>query len=112
MDILSKIAYISFIVSIFALYLITIFYEPRTYSIKDTNQLELESFVTINANVDNINIHEKNVFFKLSEIIEIDGMSNFDSNKNYTEMIGKKVKISGKITEYNGKREIIVYSIK
>lgn len=112
MDNLIKASYVLFIVSIITLFFLTRFYEPKHRTISDAKTLASESFVTINGIVKKSRVSGKNVFLELNEISSITAMGSNDPKRNYSEMIGKPVTIIGKVSEYNGEKELMIYSIK
>ena len=109
MDNLSKISYILFAISLVALFIITRYYEPKEYSIRDAHDLDLESFATISGTVESAKVSGKNIILKISEMNYMTAFGNAEPRMNYSSLTGKKITIKGKITEYNGEREIDIY---
>lgn len=112
MENLTKASYIIFIISIILLFLITRFYEPKERSIADAKVQDEESFVTITGKIEKARSIGKSVILDISETISITAVGNIDPEMNYSGKIGKTVTIIGKISEYEGKKELMIYRMK
>lgn len=112
MDNLTKASYVIFIISMLSLFVLTRFYEPGKRTIEDTKTMPDDSFVTISGKISGVKTYGKNYFLDIDEISSISAIGSIDPGTNYSGMKGKEVSIVGKITSYEGKKEIMIYRIK
>jgi len=74
--------------------------------------LDFSLYPSLSGTIKKSNTFEKNVFLEINEISSITAVGNVDPKKNYSALIGKPITVVGKVTEYEGKKEVMIYSLK
>lgn len=105
---LLNLALISGIIGVVSLFLIMHFSPVKEYNIQELSNETDGKSVKISGTIQRVTNTEKTTFIEIAQTCSITGIIF----ENITLQKGEKVQVTGKLSEYNGKKEILVDEIK
>jgi len=106
------------VIGLFLLYLSTFLNTPLSLDLTKDNTENLEKVVSVSGTIKNFNLKKNNLFFEVCNYSKCLTAVYFNISKSNLELIenihlsNKQIKVTGKYTLYNDKKEIIVYKFE
>lgn len=103
------------VISLFALFLFTVFFKVPEISLLENNSLYLEKVISVTGKINLLEIKGENLFFSICHFSKCLPVVYFNPSKANILFLEdaylrkNNLKVTGKLTIYNNKEEVILY---